>query len=374
MARSVYFFTDSNEYGGAEAALLLLLEHLDRSNWTPTLLHNPRAAQLAEAATALGATVRSVRSLPLSAKSLIGVPEFARELQRDRPAVFHAHLTWPLASFYPLAAAVLARVPAVVATFHLFPPGSFRRRSLFQARLLGRGVGRAIAVSQAIADLVVDVLGWPADKVTVIRNGVSIERLQRSRDPALRQALTAGSDDFVFLTTARLDAQKGLDVLLRAARSVNGARFVIVGSGPERARLEAEAATLGLGGRVVFLGQRDDVPALLAASDAFVLPSRFEGTPLALLEAMAVGKPVIASAIPGTDEVVVDGESGLLVSSGDSSGLASALRRIVDAAELRTRLGAAARRRAETEFSAGSSTKRVMAVYDSLLQARRDRR
>ena len=374
MARSVYYFTDSDEYGGAEAALLLLLEHLDRSEWTPTLLHDPRATQLADAAAALGTTVRSVRPLPLSAKSVVGVPEFARELRRTRPAVFHAHLTWPLASFYPLAAAVVARVPAIVATFHLFPPVSFGRRPLIQARLLGHGIGRAIAVSQAIADLVVEVLGWPANKVAVIRNGVSIERLQRPRDPALRRALAAGSDDFVFLTTARLDPQKGLDLLLRAARSVDGARFVIAGSGPERGRLEAEAAELGLGDRVVFLGQRDDVPALLAASDGFVLPSRFEGTSLALLEAMALGKPVIASAVPGTDEVVIDGESGLLVRPGDADGLAAALRRIAGAPELRARLGTAARRRVEGEFSAASTAERVTAVYEGLLHGRPDRR
>jgi glycosyltransferase involved in cell wall biosynthesis len=371
MARSVYYFTDSDEYGGAEAALLLLLEHLDRSEWTPTLLHDARAAQLADAATSLGATARSVRPLPLSAKSVAGVPEFARQLRRARPAVFHAHLTWPLASFYPLAAAVLARVPAIVATFHLFPPVSWGRRPLFQARLLGHGIGRAIAVSQAIADRVVEVLGWPPQKVAVIRNGVSVEQLPRARDPALREALTAGSDDFVFLTTARLDAQKGLDVLLRAAGSVDGARFVIAGSGPERARLETEAAGLGLGERVVFLGQRDDVPALLAACDAFVLPSRFEGTSLALLEAMALGKAVIASAIPGTDEIVIDGKSGLLVRSGDSDELAAALRRIAAAPVLREQLGAAARRRVESDFSAVSSTARVMAVYEDLLRDRR---
>jgi glycosyltransferase involved in cell wall biosynthesis len=375
MARSVYYFTDSRECGGAEAALLLLIEHLDRSEWRPTLLYSafPKVADLVDAAEALGATVRAVPPLPLGPKGLSRVPRLARELQRDGPAVFHAHLSWPLASMYPLGAAVLARIPAVVATFHLFPPGSFGRPSLLQSRLLGAGVGRAVAVSQAIAALVVEVLGWPAHKVELIRNGVAIERLQQPRDSALREALTAGSDDFVFLTVARLDPQKGLDVLVRAARSLGSARFVIAGTGPERARLEADAAALGLGERVLFVGHRADVPALLAASDAFVLPSLFEGTPLALLEAMAAGKPVIASAIPGTDEIVVDGESGLLVRPGDSADLAATLERIVADPELRARLGAAAQRRAEAEFSAASSTERVMAVYDKLLRERRDR-
>jgi glycosyltransferase involved in cell wall biosynthesis len=125
---------------------------------------------------------------------------------------------------------------------------------------------------------------------------------------------------------------------------------------------------LGVHERVRFLGHRDDVPALLAASDAFVLPSLFEGTPLALLEAMATGMPVVSSAIPGTDEVVSNGETGLLVRAGDPDALADALRRIVGEPELRARLGAAARRRAETEHSAVSSTRRVAAVYDEVLR------
>jgi glycosyltransferase involved in cell wall biosynthesis len=295
------------------------------------------------------------------------VPRFVRELRREEPAVFHAHLTWPLAAMYPLAAAVLARVPAVVATFHLFPPGALHRRSLLQQRLLGVRVGRGIAVSQAIGEQVREVLGWPADKVEVIPNGVAADRFREVRDPELRRALAAGADDVVFLTVARLDPQKGLDVLLRAAGSVAGARFVIAGEGPERSTLEALAADLGLGEQVVFLGHRVDVPALLAASDGFVLPSRFEGTPIALLEAMAAGKPVVASAIPGTDELVVDGATGLLTPPGDPDRLAAALSRLVADRDLRARLGGAARDRVDTNFSAAECAERVYAVYEELL-------
>ena len=375
MARSVYYFTDSRESGGAEAALLLLLENLDRSDWQPTLLYNPYPplAPVAEAALELGATVRAVPSLAFGLEGTRRMGAFVRTLRRERPAVFHAHLSWPLAARFELAAAVIARVPAVVATFHLFPPSPLSRVAPLEGRLLGAGVGRGIAVSQAIATSVDDVLGWPPRKLEVIRNGINVERLQQQRDPELRRELAAGSDDFVFLTTARLDPQKGLDVLLRAARSVEGARFLIAGVGAERARLERQADELGVGERVLFLGHRPDVPALLAASDGFVLPSLFEGTSLALLEAMAAGKPVVASAIPGTDELVVDGETGLLVPARDADALAQALRRIVAEPELSARLGAAARHKAETAHSAVSSTRRVVDVYDTLL-AKRGRR
>ncbi len=375
MARSVYYFTDSRESGGAEAALLLLLENLDRSDWQPTLLYNPYPplAPVAEAAGELGATVQAVPSLAFGLAGARRMGAFVRTLRRQRPAVFHAHLSWPLAARFELAAAVIARVPAVVATFHLFPPSPLSRVAPLEGRLLGAGVGRGVAVSQAIATSLLDVLGWPPQKLEVIRNGINVERWQQQRDPELRQDLAAGSDDFLFLTTARLDPQKGLDVLLRAARSVDGARFLIAGVGAERARLERQADELGIRERILFLGHRADVAALLAASDAFVLPSLFEGTSLSLLEAMAAGKPVVASAIPGTDELVVDGETGLLVPSRDPDALAQALRRIVAEPALRARLGAAARHRVETAHSAVSSTQRVVDVYDALL-ANRGRR
>jgi len=375
MARSVYYFTDSRQSGGAEAALLLLIANLDRGEWRPTLLYNPSPSlePVAGAARELGATVRAVRALSWELDGARRLKRLVSELKRERPAVFHAHLSWPLAARFPLAAAVVARVPAVVATFHLFPPAPLRKTTLLQGRLLAAGMGRAIAVSQAIATSLDDVLGWPPHKIEVIRNGIDLVRFQQPPDPELRRALAAGSHDVVVATTARLDPQKGLDVLLRAIRAVDGARFVIAGTGPERARLESQAVALGVQERVQFLGYRDDVPALLAASDAFVLPSLFEGTPLALLEAMAAGMPVVSSAIPGTDEVVSDGETGLLVRAGDADALADALRRIVAEPELRARLGAAARRRAETEHSAVSSTRRIAAVYDEVLRERGSR-
>ena len=145
------------------------------------------------------------------------------------------------------------------------------------------------------------------------------------------------------------------------------ARFVLAGEGPERARLEADAETLGIRDRVVFLGRRDDVPELLGASDAFVLPSLYEGTSLSVLEAMAAGCPVVASAIPGTDELVVDGESGLLVPPGDVDALAVALRRMLAEPLLRERLGSAARQRAQQCFSASAAACRVTRLYEDLL-------
>lgn len=372
MARSVYYYSDARQLGGAEQALLILIENIDHRAWRPTLLlaASPEATLLAQRAHELSAEVRPVAPMPLGLTGARRVPRLVRELRRARPDVFHAHLSWPLAAKWALAAAVLAHVPAIVATVHLFPDYPLDRSNFFQGRVLARFVGRYVAVSDDIAARLARRLRWPAKKIEVIHNGVSLDRFARPVDPALRAQLAGRTERIVFLTVARLDEQKGHDVLLRAAARIPEARFVLAGDGPERPRLEREAHDLGLGEQVAFLGHREDVPDLLAASDAFVLPSLYEGTPLAVLEAMAAGKPVISSAIHGTDELVVDGETGLLVPPRDPEALAATLRRILDDPSLRARLGVAARERAERRFPASRAAERVVRLYQDLLEGR----
>ena len=285
-----------------------------------------------------------------------------------RPSVFHAHLSWPLAAKYGLVAAVLARVPAIVATVQLFPEFQLDRSNYIQERLLARGVDRYIAVSHDVAKRLVQTFHWPPQKIEVIHNTVQFERFRHPVDPRLRQQLTGGAGGPVCLTAARLDPQKGLDVLLQAAAQVPDARFVLAGEGLERSRLEQRVAALGLGDRVLFLGHRNDVPELLAACDVFVLPSLYEGSSLAVLEAMAAGKPVVTSAIGGTDELIVHDESGLLVPPGDAAALARMIRRVLADPPLRAHLGAAARDRAETLFSAPVAAERVTRLYEELLE------
>jgi len=154
---------------------------------------------------------------------------------------------------------------------------------------------------------------------------------------------------------------------LRAAAELPGADFVLAGEGPERAGLEALATELGIAERVHFLGYRDDIPQLLAACDVFALPSLYEGSSLAVLEAMAAGRPVVSSAIGGTDELIDDGVDGLLVAPGDTAGLAGALRRLLDDAELRKSFAERARRRVERDFTPTAMTQRVEAIYGELL-------
>jgi glycosyltransferase involved in cell wall biosynthesis len=365
--RSVYYYIDSSAVGGAEEALLALVAHLDRGRWAPTLLHHdePAIAELLERADALGMSRRVVPPLPLGVGGARNVPSFVRELRRRPPDVFHAQLTWPLDAKWALLGAVAAGVSAV-ATVQLFPEGVLDRSNRLQLAVLGRRVDRWIAVSGDIAERLRRTFRWPAPKIEVVRNGVA-PAPPRPRDERLRRELGAVPGRPLVLLLARLEHQKGIDVLLQAAVDVD-ASFAVAGDGAERAELERRAVELGVADRVRFLGRRTDVPDLLAAADVFALPSRYEGTSLALLEAMAAGKPVVATAIGGNDEIVEDGRTGVLVPVEDPRALAQALRRLAADDTESARLGAAARARVSERFSWAAVAARVGAIYEQVIR------
>jgi glycosyltransferase involved in cell wall biosynthesis len=370
VARSIFYYTDSQLFGGAEQALLLLIETLDRDAWRPTLVlgESEVTPLLTKRAAELGVPARTISATPLGVTGARRVPAIVQVLRHERPDVFHAHLPVPLSAKYPLAAAVLARVPAVLATVQLVGPFKIDRSNLLQLRLLAAGVDRYLAVSQDIKQELVHRLQWPAKKIEVVYNAVGLDRFDPTRaDGALRGELTGGRERPVALTVARLNEQKGHPVLLRAATELPDVLFLFAGEGPDRESLEQFARSLGVADRVMFLGHRSDVPELLRACDVFALPSLYEGSSLATLEAMAAGCAVVSSAIPGTDELISDGQSGLLVPPNDPVALAGALRRVLGDAELRAELGRQARARIEREFTAEAMTRKVVAVYDELL-------
>jgi glycosyltransferase involved in cell wall biosynthesis len=367
VARSIFFYTDSVAFGGAEKALFMLIDALDREAWEPTLLLGETAADpsLAEHVERLDLPVRTVRPMPLGVAGAAAVPGFARFLRRRRPDVFHAHMNGPTAAKYALAAAVLARVPATVGTVQLFPRFEIDRSNRLQLRLLASGVGRYLAVSRDLRGLLIEELGWPAAKIDVVYNAARLHR-PSPRAAELRAELTGDGRPLV-LTVARLDPQKGHPFLLEAAAELPGAVFALAGEGADRAALEARATVLGVADRVRFLGHRDDVPDLLAACDVFALPSLFEGSSLAVLEAMAAGKPVLSCAVGGTDELIDDGEDGLLAAPADAAALAAALRRLLGDPALCAALGRRARERVERDFSPARTVEQVTAVYAELL-------
>ena len=375
MAQSIFFYTDSRVLGGAENAMFMLLDSLDREEWEPTLLLEdaPEVEPLRERAAEQGVPVRLIEPLPLGLHGARRLPRLVRLLRRERPAVFHAHMSSPVACKWGLAAAVMARVPAVVGTVQVGAYEPPDRSAYWQLRLLARGVGRYLAVSREIAAELVERLGWPAERVEVAHNAVDVERVAVAAPAGLRARLGGSETRPLVLTPARLDAQKGHPILLEAIAELPEALFLFAGEGPERGALEARAAELGVSERVRFLGRREDIPQLLAACDVFALPSLYEGSSLAVLEAMAAGIPIVSSAIGGTEELIEDGRSGLLVPPGDAKALAAALRRLLEEPGLREQLATRARERVDTDLTREQNAERVAETYRELLDDQRTR-
>ena len=255
---------------------------------------------------------------------------------------------------------VLARVAARLAGARVL--SHMHIQNAFRA---GRGRGMQIAIDNATARLCFALVavsestrddlvrqGYPGARITVVPNGVAVE-------PARPVRLADGP---TILEVARLAEVKGQATLIRAVQRLD-ATAVLVGRDLESGG-RYEDILRALGGRVVLAGYRSDVPALLAGCDVFCLPSRAEGMPLVVLEAMAQGKPVVATAVGGTPELVVDGETGLLVPPDDAEALAGALGRLLSDPELAQRMGAAGRARVERDFSLAASTARVLALYE----------
>ena len=366
--RTVVHFSDSDAFGGTERALLQLVAGLDRARWRPVVFHAnaPGAAQLAAESAALGARTVAVERGTSPSRGVASIPALARALRRERTAVFHAHQTWSLSCRYGIVAAALARVPARVASAQLFVEMPRLPAVDAQHALLSRCLHRHIAVSRHVAGRLRDRLGVSGRRIVVIPNAVE-PKAPQPRDDALRARLGAGEDRALVLTVARLEAQKGITHLLDAAAMLPDVIFAIAGEGPERERLVAKAALLGVTERVRWLGHRDDVPSLLAAADVFVLPSLNEGLPLAAMEAMLAGVPIVAADAGGTGEIVHDGVTGLLVPPGDPRALGESIRALLSDREHAARLASAGRALIEREHSTAAMVSATSRLYDELL-------
>ncbi len=327
MARTVVHFCDSAAYGGAEIAMMGLVANLDNDTWRPVIFHHdePGLAPLIQAADEAGIARRCVPRITRST-DLRFLPAFVRALREEDAAVFHAHLAWPLACKYGILASRIARVPATVVTAHTRLDISNRPLLHIQPRYVARLVDQYFAVSHAVQDHLRDDLKIPAPKIQVIPNAIDTNHMETPCDEALRDEVAGDPRRRMIFLPARLEEEKNHQSLIRAIATLPDVVCVFAGEGSLEKELRALSEQLGVADRVRFLGHRDDVPSLMAYADVFVLPSLSEGMPLSLLEAMAAGTPVVASNIPGINEVIDDQRTGLLVAPQDPDALANAIR------------------------------------------------
>jgi glycosyltransferase involved in cell wall biosynthesis len=241
-------------------------------------------------------------------------------------------------------------------------------------RALSRFTDAAIAVSGSTRDFLVRERHVPRERVRLIWNGAPLEEfapVSRERALAARKTLGLPDDALVFGTIGRLSAQKGHTFLLDAARNVlathASARLLVVGDGDLMAPLREQAHAFGIADRTVFAGHRSDVPDLLGVLDVFCISSLYEGTPLALFEAMAAGKAIVSTAVDGCREVLTDGETGLLVPPADKAALAMALSRLLGDAKLRVALSIRARE-ASRLYDVRACVEAMQSLYDDVLR------
>jgi len=318
-------------------------------------------------------------------RSRIGVWGLRRELYRLcrtlHPAIVHSRNPSGLDALLP---ARLAGVRHTVHGEHGWDVGDIDGRRLKPAllrRLHAPLVDRYVAVSKDLQRYLVERVGIAPGRIRQIYNGVDTERFCPLAGAA-RAALPPGfaQDDAVVIgTVGRLQQVKDQATLLRAFAAARAQpspwrdrlRLVVAGDGPLAADLHGLAGELGIAPATWFAGARDDVPAILQALDVFVLPSLNEGISNTVLEAMASGLPVLATAIGGNPELVQEGVCGRLFAPGDVAALAAMLADFAQRPDLRAAQGAAARARAVQEFGIETMVRRYQAVYDELMPSRR---
>jgi glycosyltransferase involved in cell wall biosynthesis len=333
--------------GGAERLVLAAARGLPRDRFEQAICCLEERGARAREAEAAGVPVYSVDSFP-GLRHPLAFARLVRIVRRVRPTIVHTHLQ--SANLYGRLAARLAAVPIVIATEHNVYAAKPRRYVLVE-RMLARGTDAIVAVSVEVQRFLGRQLRVAPSAIRVVHNGVALEPPSEAGASELRARLAVGPGGVRLATVASLTPKKGLDVLVCALARLKAAGVdcaaALAGEGAERRRIEASIARLGLADRVHLLGAVVNVADVLGAADLFVLPSRVEGLPLALLEAMAAGKPVIATAVGGVPEVVESNVNGVLVPPNDEAALADAIAALARSPEERARLGDAARRTIE---------------------------
>lgn len=342
------------ELGGAQRVVLHTVANLDREGFEAGLAWGPGEILDDEARVLDDVEKFEIVDLVRRVaprKDLRALARLREAIRRFRPQVVHTHSS--KAGVLGRLAARLEHVPVVVHTVHGFGftplQSALKRAAFFRAeKAAASWTDHFVAVSAVNRNRGVELGLWKPDEVSVIRAGVDLDRFRAANDDGRETRRRLGIPDGVPVVAqiGNFKPQKApldfIEAAARIAERMPEAWFVMVGEGPLRGAARARAAELGLAERVIFCGWWDDVPGLLAATAVSVLSSRHEGLPCSVVESLAAGVPVVATAVDGTPEVIRPGVNGELVAPGDPAGLAAAVLAILMNDERRRSMAAAA--------------------------------
>ena len=363
----VLYFSNSVVRGGAEEHMLTLLRELDRKYFRPHLVCSPKCAK--ELKTDPPEDVRLFLLSFQKPYELRGALHLARILREENIGILHSHLFGASLAASPIGR--MCGVPVIMETPHVRE--AWRHGLIKGSYAIDRAVGRCVdhyvAVSDANARYLIEEKKLPAKKVHVIHNGCDLRKFdpERQAPRGMKQSLGFAEDDPVVLAVGRLEPQKGHRFLLEAyARIVTEfprARLVCIGEGALRQNLEEQSRHLQIQENVRFVGYQTNVSEWLAMADFSVLPSLFEGLPLVAIESLGAQRSMVATAVDGTAEVVVNEKTGLAVLPGDARQLAEAILRLLRQPDLRYQLALAGRQWVLANFSQEQQIRKTQELY-----------
>lgn len=367
---NVVHILDNLDRGGAQTMLRSVVAGLTARGYRQHIicLNGTFNAQVVDSMRQAGASVDIIGRPRLYA--LIGLWHIVRELRRRKPDLVHTELPW--GDLIGRAAARIAGIRPIVSTVTARYE-SKPRIQLMLDRITAPWVDRVAFQSAEIVEFSVANEGIRPEQVRCIPNGVEPDTDDRTQAAAALRRQYGGSARIIIGMVARLHSQKAHADLLNAFAKVAPAdvHLWLIGDGPERARLTAQVQQLGIEGQVFFAGDQDNARDWIAALDIFAHPTFFEGLPLAVLEAMAMGKPVIATRVDGLCSLIEAGEHGWLVPPGDTDALAEAIRYVLDHPKQAARVAQAGAKRVLSEFSAERVVKDYDELFTSAIDARR---
>ena len=294
-------------------------------------------------------------------------------LKEIKPTIVHTR-NW--AGMDGIIAAKMARVPIIIHGEHGFEITDLisqnKKRKFIRKLVLSTIVDKIVTVSKNLKKRLINEIKIKPEKIIHIPNGVDTNKFNIYRKEFTRKKFGFKKEDFIIGIVARLDPIKNHKTLISAFKEIvknyPQTKLIIVGDGPLREELEEKSYQLGINNKVIFMGERNDVPEILKTFDIFVLPSLNEGMSNTILEAMATGIPVIASNVGGNPELVIDGETGFLFPTNDVESLVQKIKTYILYPELKQKHGYNARKRVEEEFSLDQMVRRYEELYLELVE------